>query len=266
MNGIRNRFSPYVSCVLVAPVLLSLGVGCESSHGSRQTARMAGQQQTAASTKTASSQEVTVPVVKEQMQVGKREVQEGATRVQKRIIEKPVEKSVTLKDENVRVEQRSANRPVKDPDKAFKEQTIEMTESKEVPMVTKEARQTGEVALKKDVQQQKETIRDTVRSTDIDVINSGDQEAGLTDWSRYEPDFRENYQSTYANTGLQYEQVRPAYRYGYQLAKEPQGRGSDWSTMEPQAKSSWEQDHNGAWDQYRDAVRYGWERAHRGQG
>ena len=81
---------------------------------------MAGQQQTAGSTTSASSQEVTVPVVKEQMQVGKREVQEGATRVQKRIIEKPVEKSVTLKDENVRVEQRSANRPVKDPDKAFK--------------------------------------------------------------------------------------------------------------------------------------------------
>jgi uncharacterized protein (TIGR02271 family) len=193
------------------------------------------------SRKTTSSQEVKVPVVKEQLQVGKREVQEGTTRVQKRIVEQPVEKSVTLKDENVRVEQRAANRPVKDPDKAFKEQTIEMTETKEVPMVTKEARQTGEVALKKDVQQQRETIRDTVRSTDIDVIKGGDEHAALTDWARYEPDFRKNYQSTYANTGLQYEQVQPAYRYGYQLANEPQGRASDWSSIEPQAKTTWEQ-------------------------
>jgi hypothetical protein len=186
--------------------------------------------------------------------------------VQKRIVEQPVEKSVTLKDENVQVEQRAANRPVKDPDKAFKEQTIEMTETKEVPMVSKEARQTGEVALKKDVQQQGETVRDTVRSTDIDIIKGGEQQASRADWSRYEPDFRKNYQSTYANTGLQYEQVRPAYRYGYVLANEPQGRASEWSSIESQAKTSWEQSHDGAWDQYRDAVRYGWERARRGQG
>jgi hypothetical protein len=88
----------------------------------------------------------------------------------------------------------------------------------------------------------------------------------FTNWARYEPDFRKNYQSTYANTGLQYEQVQPAYRYGYQLANESQGRASDWSSIEPQAKTSWEQNHDGAWDQYRDAVRYGWERARRSQG
>jgi uncharacterized protein (TIGR02271 family) len=263
VERLLNKVSPYM---FVAPLVLSLCVGCESSHDSRRTARTANQQPTTVFSKTASSQEVTVPVVKEELQVGKRQVQEGTTRVQKRIIEKPVEKSVTLKDENVQVEQRAANRPVKDPDKAFKEQTIEMTETKEVPMVTKEARQTGEVALKKDVQQQQETIRDTVRSTDIDVIKGGEQQASRTDWSRYEPDFRKNYQSTYANTGLQYEQVRPAYRYGYELANDPQGRASDWSSIEPQAKTSWEQNHDGAWDQYRDAVRYGWERARRGQG
>ena len=244
----------------------SICAGCESSHDSRRTARSADQQATTASSKATSSQEIKVPVVKEELQVGKRQVQEGTTKVQKRIEEKPVEKSVTLKDENVRVGQRAANRPVKDPDKAFKEQTIEMTETKEVPMVTKEARQTGEVALKKDVQQQRETIRDTVRSTDIDIIKGGDEHAALTDWARYEPDFRKNYQSTYANTGLQYEQVQPAYRYGYQLANEMQGSASDWSSIESQAKTSWEQNHDGAWDQYRDAVRYGWERARRGQG
>jgi hypothetical protein len=69
-----------------------------------------------------------------------------------------------------------------------------------------------------------------------------------------------------AKTTSQYEQVQPAYRYGYQLANEMQGSASDWSSIESQAKTSWEQNHDGAWDQYRDAVRYGWERARRGRG
>lgn len=166
-----------------------------------------------------------MPIVKEDIQVGKREVQEGTTRVQKRTVEKPVERNVTLREENVRIEQREADRPVKDPEKAFQEQTIEMTETKEVPMVSKEAHVTGEVALKKEVQQEKETIRDSVRKTDVEVIEGGQQQANLPDWSTYESDFRKNYESTYANTGLEYDQVKPAYRHGYELAKT--GRGSE---------------------------------------
>lgn len=248
----------HLSYLVMVSVLVGFA-GCQSSnHESRRPAT------TLKSAKTTSAQEQTVPIVKEDIRVGKREVQEGTTRVQKRTVEKPVERNVTLREENVRIEQREADRPVKDPEKAFQEQTIEMTETKEVPMVSKEAHVTGEVALKKEVQQEKETIRDSVRKTDVEVIEGGQEQANLPDWSTYESDFRKNYESTYANTGLEYDQVKPAYRHGYELAKT--GRGSDWSTVEPQAKRSWEQDHKAAWDQYRDAVRYGWERAQEAKG
>jgi uncharacterized protein (TIGR02271 family) len=255
-----NRvFTTWVAYALAVPAILSFA-GCEStSQQSRGTATSS-----TTAKKTTATNEATVPIVKEELQVGKREVQEGTTRVKKHVVEKPVEKNMTLRDEEVRVERREANRPVKDADKAFQEQTIEMTETKEVPMVSKNARVTGEVALKKETEQRKETVRDTVRSTEVEVIDGGQGQASIADWSTYESDFRKNYQSTYANTGLEYEQVKPAYRHGYELAKT--GRGSDWSSVEPQAKRSWEQEHKGAWDQYRDAVRYGWERAQRGKG
>lgn len=137
-----------------------------------------------------------VPVIKDDIQVGKRDVQEGTTRVQKRTVEKPVEENVRLRDEDVRVERREANRPVKDPDKAFQEQTIEMTETNEVPMVSKAARVMGGVALQKEVQQKKETVRDTVRKTEVEVIEGAKEQASIPDWPTYESDFRNNYQST----------------------------------------------------------------------
>jgi hypothetical protein len=125
------------------------------------------------------------------------------------------------------------------------------------------ARVPGAIALKKDMQQRKETIRDTICSTDVEVIRPRPERASLQESSDTESDFRENYQSVYANAGLDFEQVEPAYRYGYELARDPRGGGSDWSAIEPHAKQTWKEHHQGSWDQYRGAIRYGWERARR---
>src|SRR5688572_20773315 len=175
--------------LLAVPALLVLG-GCESSGP--QT-RGTATQSTTASAQTTAATEATVPIVQEDLKVGKREVSEGTTRIQKRVVEQPVEKNITLKEEDVRVERRAANRPVEDADKAFRNETIEMTETKEVPMVSKEARVTGEVALKKDTQERRETVRETVRSTDVEVMEGGQQEARMGEWSSYEPEYRKNY-------------------------------------------------------------------------
>jgi uncharacterized protein (TIGR02271 family) len=211
--------------VLALPTLVAVA-GCETS---RQDTRGTATQSSTSSGKSTATKEATIPIVKENLQVGKREVQEGTTRVQKRVVETPIEKNITLKEEDVRVERRAANRPVQDADQAFRNETIEMTETKEVPMVSKEARVTGEVALKKDTQERRETVRETVRNTDVQVLESGQKEARGGEWSSYEPEFRKNYEATYANSGLQYEQVRPAYQQGYELAKS--SRGSDWSAV-----------------------------------
>ncbi|MES2649903.1 MAG: DUF2382 domain-containing protein [Bacteroidota bacterium] len=51
----------------------------------------------------------------------------------------------------------------------FQEGTIEITEHKEVPVVSKDTRVVEEVSIHKDVDHRDETIRDTVRHTEVDI-------------------------------------------------------------------------------------------------
>jgi uncharacterized protein (TIGR02271 family) len=113
--------------------------------------------------------EAKIPVVEEQLQVGKREVERGGVRVESRVTETPVEENVRLKEERVTVERRSVDRPVADADRAFKEGTLEVTERAEEAVVSKEARVVEEVVINKEVGERTETVRDSVRRTDVDV-------------------------------------------------------------------------------------------------
>ena len=92
---------------------------------------------------------------------------------------------------------------------------------------------------------------------DADSLPPG---AELAEVTRYEPDFRQNYESNFANTGYGYDQYRPAYRYGLELAKDPRYDGMDWNTLELQAHRNWNEGTMGPWNRYKEAVRYGWER------
>lgn len=104
------------------------------------------------------------------MQVGKREVETGGVTLRSRIIERPVEEKLRLREEHVHVERRPVNRPANERDMAgFKEGEITMTEHAEKPMVNKEARVVEEVRLGKDVEQREETVRGTERKTDVEV-------------------------------------------------------------------------------------------------
>ena len=111
-----------------------------------------------------------VPVVEEQIDIGKREVLQGGVRVKTHVEEKPVAKDVTLREEHVRVERRPADRPATEADFAkAREGTVDVTESREVPVVNKQAHVVEEVVIGKDVKQHTETVRDTVRRTDVEV-------------------------------------------------------------------------------------------------
>ena len=85
-----------------------------------------------------------------------------------------MEESIRLREENVHVERQPVNRPVSDMDRnAFQDQDIELTERSEVPVVNKEARVVEEVRISKDVTERNETVRDTVRNTEVDIEESG---------------------------------------------------------------------------------------------
>jgi hypothetical protein len=135
----------------------------------------------------------------------------------------------------VNVERRPVDRPASDADiNAFREETIEVTTSAEEAVVAKSARVVEEVVIDKDVTERTETIRDTVRRTDVDVENLGTQttgsmsdqtisnerSVGATDFSAFDNDFRTHYQTNYSTSGMNYDAYGPVYRYGYNVASE----------------------------------------------
>jgi uncharacterized protein (TIGR02271 family) len=112
-----------------------------------------------------------IPVVEEQLNVGKREIGGGRVRVRSYVVEQPVQEQVNLRDERVSVERRPVDRPLTgaDRDRAFQERTIEAEEKSEEAVVNKEARVKEELVVNKDVNQRTETVSDTVRRTEVDV-------------------------------------------------------------------------------------------------
>ena len=114
--------------------------------------------------------DTSIPVVEEQLQVGKQTVETGGARIRSRVVERPVEENLRLREENVHVERTPVNRPATEADfNAFREGDIEITERAEVPVVNKQARVVEEVSVGKEVQERNETIRDTVRGTEVEV-------------------------------------------------------------------------------------------------
>lgn len=111
-----------------------------------------------------------IPVIEEELQVGKREVETGGVRLRSRIVERPVEESIRLREERVSVERNPVSRVATEADfEGFKEGTVELKEYAERPVVAKEARVVEEVSLEKETTERNETISDTVRHTEVDT-------------------------------------------------------------------------------------------------
>ena len=115
------------------------------------------------------AEQVTVPVVEEDLVVGKRQVERGGVRVFSRTVEEPVSESVSLHEEHVVMERRRVDRAVTQADLRSGDQVIELVETEEVPVVSKVARVVEEVQLGVVGTDRTETVTDTVRHTEVDV-------------------------------------------------------------------------------------------------
>ncbi|RYE18526.1 MAG: DUF2382 domain-containing protein [Sphingobacteriaceae bacterium] len=116
-----------------------------------------------------------IKIIEEKMEVGKREVETGSVRLRSRIVEQAVHEDVRLRTERVRVERTNVSRPATAADLAgFQDATIEMKETAEVPVVSKQAFVTGEVSLGKEVSEKDQTVEGTVRKTEVDTENIDD--------------------------------------------------------------------------------------------
>ncbi|GAB5519930.1 MAG: hypothetical protein RhofKO_21810 [Rhodothermales bacterium] len=199
--------------------------------------------------------EEVLEVVEEELKVGKREVQTGGVRVHKHVGERPVEEDVTLREEHVTVERRAVNRPATEADFTTGDRVVEMVETAEEVVTAKEARVVEEVVVGKEAMQHTETVRDTVRFTEIDIEHLD------SDYTTFRDDFTTHYQATYSGKG-DFDSYEPAYRYGYALASNEAYAERDWDdAFEASIRRDWDErygDTYGPFDRMGDAIKEGW--------
>jgi uncharacterized protein (TIGR02271 family) len=125
--------------------------------------------------------EETIPIVEEELRVGKREVERGGARVRSYVTETPVSQQVNLREEHVSVERRPVDREVGESElqgDMLQDREISMTETAEEAVVGKEARVTEELVVRKTAEERTETVEDTVRNTEVEVDEGVRETAG----------------------------------------------------------------------------------------
>ena len=220
--------------------------GSSSLQGGMQNSQLEGTPQRVGDTQA-------IPVIQEELKVGKREVQRGGVRIFQRVVETPFNETVGLREERVNVERHAVDRPVSAADvNAFQETTIELREMAEEAVVSKTARVVEEVVVGKEVNQRQEQITDTVRRTEVEVQQLSPQD---------ETYFRNHFTSNYASAGGTYEDYAPAYSYGTSMRGSDTYRNRKWDEAEPSLRSDWESRNPGsAWEKTKAAVRHGWDK------
>ncbi len=141
----------------------------EATTGQTETAAAAAPVRAMPPVAASTTGETAIPVVEEELVVGKRTVDQGGVRVYRRVVEIPVEETVQLREEHIHVERRPVDRAVTNQDLAMADRTVELTETAEEAVIGKDARVVEEVRLGKDMTERTERIHDTVRKTEVEV-------------------------------------------------------------------------------------------------
>jgi stress response protein YsnF len=184
-----------------------------------------------------------IPVVKEELHIGKRAVERGGVRVTVRATETPVAQDIRLHETHVDVERHPANRALTaDEVAALRERVLEVDELAEELVVEKQARVIEEVVIKKHASDRVETVRGAVRE-DHAVVEKLD----AADLGRFYTHFdRERLDGNF-------EDYLPAYRYGAQLRA---AKFASWEDAEREGRARWESVNPGTWARFQRAIRY----------
>ncbi len=196
---------------------------------------------------------IVIPVIREEMQVGKREYDSGGIRVTTHVTAKPVEKTVMVREEHVEIRRKVVDRPLDGADEAaYRDRAFDLASYSEEPLLVKMARVVEEVHIHKDVTERTERVHDTLRHTDVQVSELAAEVA--FDPATYYEHFKTNYDAKRYN----FETFAPAYRFGEDLHRA--GPRTEWTSVEQRAKPMWEAKNPGTWDHYRTAIRAGFDR------
>lgn len=118
-----------------------------------------------------------IPVVEEELRIGKREVLRGGARVHTFTAEAPVQEQIELTEEHASVERRPANRRLTEDEVIrgglLQERVIEVSQMREEAVVSKEAFVREEIIVRKSIERRTEQIEETVRRTEVETEELG---------------------------------------------------------------------------------------------
>ena len=87
---------------------------------------------------------------------------------------------------------------------------------------------------------------------------SEEKRGTCVDCGVWDKDFRDHFMTHYGVNGGEYSRYSKAYEFGYTHATE--NRNEDWQMAEPHLKKTWELRGQGAWEDFKDAIQFAWQK------
>jgi len=184
-----KTISDRLNLASVAVASLALVGGCCSKGSSSKTAYYSSPpegyggtaQETQTSTQpppenTEGQNNMTIPLYKESLAVGTREVDAGSVRVKKIVKTETVNQPVQLRHEEIVIEREAGTGQPADSqamNQAFQGQETTIKLTREEPVVEKRTTSDGQVVVKKSSDMDQTNIQAQVRSEDVDVVKFG---------------------------------------------------------------------------------------------
>lgn len=88
-----------------------------------------------------------------------------------------------------------------------------------------------------------------------------DYARGQRGYETYDADFLSHYRSLTGSGGQPYDYYKPGYQFGYDMANDRSYSHDSWEAAERDARQRWEREARGSWDEFKQTIRYGWEKA-----
>ncbi len=170
----------------VAFASIALASGCCTKHSSQAAYYSAApssggsapaQEYTAspAPAETNTNGNTVIPLYKESVNIGKREVDAGSVTVKKIVKTETINQPIELRHEEIVVERQPASSgQVMDTTSAFQEGETTVHLTREEPVITKEMTPAGQVVLKQTSSSEQTTVKATARTEDVNVTKNGD--------------------------------------------------------------------------------------------
>ncbi|MGP4141776.1 YsnF/AvaK domain-containing protein [Sodalis praecaptivus] len=114
-------------------------------------------------------------LAEERLEVGKRVVREGATRVRRYVVNEDVEAEVALHEQHADIFRRARNEPAYLDEVDWSDKTVEVAETREQPVINKTADIVEEVVVRTDGSDRVARVNETVRRQEVDIEHIDDE-------------------------------------------------------------------------------------------